>query len=99
MARAIRSGFSRIVSKSCVASAAIQLARAVQSRIVRSLHTVDRGVKPALFTVLRAADCPAVLIETAFLSNAVDRVLLTTPQFQQLFAAAIAAAVNDNIIP
>ena len=77
----------------------IHLARSVQSRIIRSLHTADRGVKPAFFTVLRATDCPAVLIETAFLSNAVDRVLLTTPQFQQLFAAAIAAAVNDNIIP
>ena len=77
----------------------IHLALSVQSRILRSLHTADRGVKPAFFTVLRATDCPAVLIETAFLSNAVDRVLLTTPQFQQLFAAAIAAAVNDNIIP
>lgn len=73
----------------------IRLARSVQGAITRSLHTADRGIKPALFTVLATTDCPAVLVETAFLSNAVDRVLLTTPQFQELFAAAIASGVND----
>ena len=77
----------------------IRLAGAVQSAITRSLHTVDRGIKPGLFTVLATTDCPAVLIETAFLSNAVDRVLLTTPQFQELIAAAIASGVNDYSIP
>ena len=73
----------------------IQLARSVQSALTRSLHTADRGIKPGLFTVLAATDCPAVLIETAFLSNAVDRVLLTTPPFQELIAAAIAVGIND----
>lgn len=77
----------------------IRLAGAVQHQITRSLHTADRGIKPALFTVLSATDCPAVLIETAFLSNAVDRILLTAPPFQELFAAAIAAGVHDYYIP
>ena len=77
----------------------IHLASAVQSAITRGLHTADRGVKPSLFTVLAATDCPAVLIETAFLSNAVDRVLLTTPQFQELIAAAINSGVHNYYIP
>lgn len=73
----------------------IRLARAVQRQIVTRLHTADRGVKPGTFTVLSATDCPAVLIETAFLSNPVDRVLLTSPAFQGLFAAAIAAGIQE----
>ena len=73
----------------------IRLAGAVQSALTHSLHTADRGIKPGHFTVLAATDCPAVLIETAFLSNAVDRVLLTTPQFQELFAAAVAEGVQN----
>ena len=76
----------------------IRLARAVQQQIVRHLHTADRGVKPGTFTVLSATDCPAVLIETAFLSNPVDRVLLTSPPFQELFAAAIAAGIREYAI-
>ena len=76
----------------------IRLARAVQGQIIQKLHTVDRGVKPGTFTVLQATDCPAVLIETAFLSNPVDRVLLTSPAFQELFAAAIAAGIQDYTI-
>ena len=77
----------------------IRLAGAVQSAITSSLHTADRGIKPGLFTVLASTDCPAILVETAFLSNAVDRVLLTTPQFQELIAAAIASGVNNYYIP
>ena len=73
----------------------IRLARAVQRQIVRKLHTADRGVRPGTFTVLSATDCPAVLVETAFLSNPVDRVLLTSPAFQGLFAAAIAAGIQE----
>jgi len=76
----------------------IHLAGVVQEAITRDLHTADRGIKPGRFTVLAATDCPAVLVETAFLSNAVDRVLLTTPQFQELIAAAIAAGVHNYYI-
>ena len=73
-----------------------RLARRIQHAIVRCLHTVDRGVKPAAFTVLAATDCPAVLIETAFLSNAADRALLTDPARQNDFATAIAAAIDGQ---
>jgi N-acetylmuramoyl-L-alanine amidase len=70
-----------------------RLARRIQRAIVRRLGTADRGVKPATFTVLAATACPAVLIETAFLSNPVDRTLLADPARQADFAAAIATAI------
>ena len=74
----------------------IRLARRIQRAIVRRLHTADRGVKPAAFTVLSSTDCPAVLVETAFLSNTADRALLTTPARQADFAMAIAEAVTKT---
>ena len=73
-----------------------RLARRVQRAIVRRLHTADRGVKPATYTVLSATACPAVLVETAFLSNAADRALLTDPARQADFAMAIAAAIGGQ---
>lgn len=75
----------------------IRLARSIQHKIVRRLHTSDRGIKPGGFTVLSATDCPAVLIETAFLSNPVDRILLTSPQFQEQFAVAIAEGIEECV--
>ena len=74
----------------------IRLARRIQRAIVRRLHTADRGVKSAAFTVLAATNCPAVLVETAFLSNAADRALLTASPRQADFAAAIAAAIGGQ---
>ena len=71
-----------------------RLAHRIQRAIVRRLGTTDRGVKSAAFTVLAATDCPAVLVETAFLSNPVDRALLAAPARQDDFAAAIAAAIE-----
>jgi N-acetylmuramoyl-L-alanine amidase len=71
-----------------------RLAHRIQRSIVRRLGTADRGVKSAAFTVLAATECPAVLIETAFLSNLADRTLLTTSARQADFAVAIAAAIG-----
>lgn len=73
-----------------------RLARRIQRAIVRRLGTADRGVKAAAFTVLSATDCPAVLVETAFLSNPADRTLLTNPARQADFATAIAAAIGGQ---
>ena len=71
----------------------LTLARLIQAQLVRRLHTADRGSKQAMFTVLKLTACPAVLVETAFLSNPAERRLLTEPASQQLFAGAIADAV------
>lgn len=70
------------------------LAQCIQSQIVNSLDTVDRGVKymPKLL-VLRYTDMPAVLVEMAFIDNDDDAELLAGKQDE--FARAIARGVTD----
>ena len=71
-----------------------RLARCIQSEIVESIGTTDRGLKerPELI-VLRATDMPAVLVELAFIDNDEDAELLMTRQDD--FARAIARGVTD----
>ncbi len=73
---------------------ALALARCIQSQIVDSLGTVDRGVKdrPNLI-VLQHTDMPAVLVEMAFIDNYYDADLLTNKQDD--FARAIARGITD----
>ena len=47
------------------------------------------------FYVLRYTDCPAVLIELAFINNEDDEKLLADPAMQEKFAAAIARGITD----
>ena len=71
-----------------------QLAQCIQSQIVDSLGTVDRGVNyRSGLLVLKYTDMPAVLVETAFIDNDDDAVLLTDKQ--DGFARAIARGVTD----
>ena len=72
-----------------------KLANAIQHQIVNSLPVTNRGVKQAGFFVLAQTDCPAVLVETAFIDNAYDADLLRTRQDD--FAAAIARGITDFI--
>lgn len=71
-----------------------QLAQCIQSQIVDSLGTVDRGVKymPQLL-VLKYTDMPAVLVEMAFIYNDADAELLAGKADD--FARAIARGVTD----
>ena len=72
-----------------------RLARLIQYRLTDALLTEDRGVKSANYQVLRETDCPAVLIEFGFITNPVDRGMLTDPPEQWRMGAALAAAVDD----
>ena len=74
-----------------------KLARCIQSQIVSSMDTVDRGVKTDRFYVLRNTDCPAVLVECAFISNSEDEALLASEQGKDGFARAIARGVTDYV--
>ena len=74
------------------------LADCIQSQIVDSLRTVDRGAKMATpgkngLYVLTNTDMPAVLVELAFISNEDDEKLLRNEQDE--FARAIARGVTD----
>lgn len=75
-------------------SKALPLAKKIQSKIVEILGTTDRGTKTANFAVLRETSMPAVLVETAFISNKEDSDKLKTRQAD--FADAIFMAVCDE---
>ena len=72
-----------------------ELARRLQFCMTDAMLTEDRGVKEANFQVLRETVCPAALVECAFISNPVDREMLTDSLEQWRMGAAIAVAVDD----
>ena len=72
-----------------------QLARCLQFCMTDAMLTEDRGVKEADFQVLRETNCPAALVECAFISNPVDREMLVDSLEQWRMGAAIAVAVCD----
>lgn len=71
------------------------LAHHIQSQIVTSLATTNRGVKEAGFHVLKHTKCTAVLVETAFIDNKGDEQLLLDKTDE--FARAIARGVTDYV--
>lgn len=77
-----------------------RLAQAVQREItgaVRARFGEDRdlGVKSALFYVLLGARMPAVLVETAFISNREEERRLASPAYQDVVAGSISRAVEQ----
>lgn len=70
-----------------------QLANSIQNSIVDRLRPVNRGVKTARFYVLRKSTIPAVLVETGFISNAIEGALLSTPEYRNRMADAIARGI------
>jgi N-acetylmuramoyl-L-alanine amidase len=71
------------------------LAAVVQEKIAAFHPGPNRGVKRAGFVVLVGTIMPAVLIETAFISNRDDARLLGTQSFQQKIAWGIADSVDE----
>ncbi|MCX6551640.1 MAG: N-acetylmuramoyl-L-alanine amidase [Acidobacteria bacterium] len=70
------------------------LAAQVQNAMVRKLKASDRsprnlGVKQAPFVVLVGASMPSVLVEVAFLTNALEGRLLGTGSYRQHVAEAL----------
>jgi len=54
-----------------------------------------RGVKQAGFVVLKAPDIPAVLVETAFITNPREAAMLKDQQFQSKLAERLAMGVQE----
>lgn len=73
------------------------LANCIQNQIINSLNTVDRGLKvrPEL-TVLKRTHMPSVLVETAFIDNDSDALLLINNSDD--FARAIARGISDYVV-
>ncbi len=64
-------------------------AEKIQTKLNTLSGTHNRGVKQAPFKVLTGVACPAVLVETAFISNPEEEKKLTTDEFQNSIARAI----------
>ncbi len=80
----------------------VQLARAVQSSMIKSLSSKyegvrDLGVKGAPFVVLIGANVPAVLIETGFVSNPREAKRLQDKRYVEMLADSIALGVGDYV--
>jgi N-acetylmuramoyl-L-alanine amidase len=67
---------------------------ALGSLLPRYPETKDQGIKTAGFFVLVGADMPAVLFETAFISNPDDEKRLATADYRQKLADAIGNAIR-----
>lgn len=55
----------------------------------------DRGASTANFYVLKRSAMPAVLVETAFITNYNEEAMLSDPQWQKQFAEAIARGISE----
>lgn len=65
------------------------LAEDIQSSLHKNLNIKSRGINQAGFAVLNRVSMPAVLVETAFISNRVEEKLLDRESFRQSVADAI----------
>jgi N-acetylmuramoyl-L-alanine amidase len=75
---------------------ASQVQKSLVSQLSRDFTGVkDLGTKEALFYVLLGVKMPAILVETAFLSNAQEEERLTSEEYQDSVAQAIAQGVED----
>lgn len=72
----------------------IYLAALVQKELVEALGLHDRGIKKKNLSVCRETNAPTVLIETAFIDNQAEELLLNDQAFQNKAAEAIKRAVD-----
>jgi N-acetylmuramoyl-L-alanine amidase len=67
-----------------------KLAHAVEAALIKEIGLTDRGVKTANYSVLRNTSMPAILVESAFISNPKEEGLLNSVDFQNKCARGIA---------
>ena len=79
----------------------INLSKTYAGTLIHQLDRVNRlkhkEVQEAPFRVLKLPDIPAVLIETAYISNMQEEHLLKTDGFQKKLAGAVASSLTDYL--
>jgi N-acetylmuramoyl-L-alanine amidase len=76
-------------------SASRKLAGSILSRVVRRTSASSRGIKKGNHLyVIRESTMPAVLVEGGFISNAEERQLLKSREYQEKIARGIADGVD-----
>jgi N-acetylmuramoyl-L-alanine amidase len=73
----------------------LELANSIQSNLVKTLGTRDRGVKEAGFYVIKYTKIPAVLVELGFITNADEAARMATSTFRDQAATAIVAGLKQ----
>ncbi len=73
------------------------LAQCLQSALISALGTKDDGIVKSHLYVTLHTFMPAALVETAFLSNPADFARLTSPEFRQKVAQAIADGIAQYV--
>ena len=67
----------------------MKLSNLVQEELIKATGLIDRGSKEARFGVLRMAYMTAILVETAFITNESEELLLMQPEFKEKVGKAI----------
>jgi N-acetylmuramoyl-L-alanine amidase len=70
------------------------LAEAVQKQVTTMLNRPDRGVKQERLYVIRHPKVPSILLETGFISNPFEEILLADTDFQGQAARAIVSGIE-----
>lgn len=73
----------------------LRLARTVQTELVKIGGRADLGVKESNFVVIRETACPSILVETAFLSNPEEELLLAGGAYRQQLAQGLANGLRQ----
>jgi N-acetylmuramoyl-L-alanine amidase CwlD len=73
-----------------------RMAENVNEEMAKSTGFRNRGVKAANFHVIKNTHMPAILVETGFISNAVEEGHLTDPAMQDKMAQAITNGVEQT---
>ncbi|HEX2945849.1 MAG TPA: N-acetylmuramoyl-L-alanine amidase [Clostridia bacterium] len=71
------------------------LAAFVQNELIKTLGLTDRGIREKDLAVCRETNAPSILVETAFIDNKEEELLLSNPSFQDLAAAAVKQGIDS----
>jgi N-acetylmuramoyl-L-alanine amidase len=80
-------------------SATMEASRQAAWNVLSKMHQIGEvhtgSVQYAGFAVLKAADIPGMLVETAYISNAEEEMKLRHPEFQEQIAGAVFSGIQE----
>ncbi|MBZ4649162.1 N-acetylmuramoyl-L-alanine amidase [Thermosipho sp. (in: thermotogales)] len=74
-----------------------KLAKSVQENLVKATGLKNRGVKTANFYVIKYTLMPAILVETAFITNPIEEKLLSSDEFRDKLACSITKGICEYL--
>jgi len=87
-------GFLTYLKLSSNTRKSFKIAKLVQFEMTQKTGGIDRGIKMARFHVLRNSLVPAILVETGFLSNEEEAAALSSEDYRNKVAIALANSVR-----